>query len=251
MPSPFPGMDPFLAGEDWPDFHLAMIAEIRSVLVAQIRPRYIARAERRVFVEHADETTLIRPDVTVAHDESGRAAPPVASTASATLEPISIALPIPVKHEEPFLTIRLTDTREVVTVIELLSPANKRPGSDGRREYIAKRESVLQSGTHLVELDLLRGGRRMPTLRPLPACDYLATISRVSRRPTAEIYAWTLRDRLPSIPIPLDAPDPDVHVDLQQAFTRVYDETGYDYSLDYGRTLDPPLTAEEATLGKR
>jgi hypothetical protein len=161
--------------------------------------------------------------------------------AAALVEPVVLTVPVPVEHREAFLSIRLRETREVIAVIGLLSPANKRPGSDGRREYLGKRDEVLETKPHLVELDLLRGGERLPTVEPLPAGDYFAFICRGNRRPRVEVYAWGLRGPLPTIPVPLVNPDPDATLDLQAIFTSVYDRAGYDYSLDYRAPLDPPL----------
>jgi hypothetical protein len=124
-----------------------------------------------------------------------------------------------VERREAFLTIRERESMKVVTVIEFLSPANKRRGSDGRREYLQKREQVLSSDTHLVELDLLRGGQRLPTVDPLPETDFSVFVCRAQRRYQAEVYAWGLRQPLPRIPIPLAGNDPDVEVDLQAVFT--------------------------------
>jgi hypothetical protein len=97
-----------------------------------------------------------------------------------------------------------------------------------------------------VELDLLRSGIRLPTVTPLPAGDYYAMISRANRRPTAEVYAWTLRQPLPAIPVPLQQGDPDVMLELQSVFATVYDRARYDLSLNYQATLEPPLGAYDA-----
>ena len=134
---------------------------------------------------------------------------------------------------------------EVVTVIEVLSPGNKRPGSDGRREYLTKRETVLLSATHLLELDLLRGGERLPTIEALPRADFYAFVCRARQRPLAEVYPWTLRQPLPSLPVPLAQGDPEISLDLQAVFTTVYDRAGYDYALDYTQPVEPPLSEEE------
>jgi hypothetical protein len=154
--------------------------------------------------------------------------------------------PMPEERREAFLTLRERETMEVVTVVELLSPANKRTRGDGRREYLSKRESILESTTHLVELDLLRAGERLPTVEPLPPGDYYAFVCR-QRRYQAEVYAWTLREPLPAIPIPLAGDDPDVTIDLEEVFTSTYDRAGYDYSLDYTRPIRPPLPEHDAS----
>jgi hypothetical protein len=170
----------------------------------------------------------------------------VGTSAVATISPVVVSLPMPEEMHETFLTIREQATKEVVTVVELLSPGNKRPGSDGRSEYLRKRQEIIGSRTHLVELDLLRGGLRMPTADPLPRGDFFALVCR-SRRYKAEVYAWPLRHRLPKIPIPLANGDPDVEIDLQEVFNAVYDRAGYDYSLDYSRPVEPALNDSDAT----
>jgi hypothetical protein len=202
--------------------------------------------EERVYVEHmpADDSVFIRPDVTVL-ERAGSEGPlesPGTTATSAVVTPVIRHLPVPERVREAFLTVRERGTMEVVTVIEVLSPGNKRAGSDGRREYLRKREEVLLSATHLVELDLLRGGERLPTLEPLPPGDYYAFVCRGQRRFQAEVYAWSLRRPLPPVPIPLAGPDPDVVLDLQAIFATVYDRAGYDYSLDYRHALVPPLS---------
>ena len=153
---------------------------------------------------------------------------------------------MPEQRRESYLVIRLQETMEVVTVLETLSPSNKRPGGDGRREYLQKRETLLQSQAHLIELDLLRGGQRLPTATPLPPGDYYALVSRRPRGPRAAVYAWTLRDRLPTIPVPLKEGDADVPLDLQAAFATVYDRARYDLSVRYAAELQPPLSADDA-----
>jgi hypothetical protein len=146
------------------------------------------------------------------------------------------------EEREAYLVIRKTGEREVVTVIEVLSPSNKRLGSDGRREYLAKRQEVLQSNSHLVELDLLLNGQRLPTDRPLKLnTDYCAFICRAEHRPQAEVFEWNLRSRLPRIPVPLLPGDSDAVVNLQEAVTAVYDRAGYDYTLHYDQPLSQGL----------
>jgi len=249
MPSPFPGMDPFIENQEWSDFHPNLIVRIQESLVPKVSPRYLVRIERRVYVEHSSDgdREWVRPDVTVL-DRDRTPGPGSGGTALATeLEPIVLTLPMPETLRESYLIVRERETMEVVTVIEVLSPGNKRPGADGRREYLGKREEVLGSASHLVELDLLRGGDRLPTVQPLPEGDYYAFVSRANRRPRVEVYAWPLRRALPTIPIPLSNGDPDVSLDLQKALNTVYDRAGYSYSLDYSHPLRPPLSDAEQT----
>ena len=249
MPSPFPGLDPFLEHQVWSDFHSDFIVALRAELMPRIRPRYVARVEERVYVIQEPEETvgLIRPDVSVW--ESGSEEPGSggfdASAAATLVEPVTIPLPMPERVHETFLEIRTLDSREVVTVIELLSPSNKRAGSDGRREYLTKRDAVLSSSANLIELDLLRAGRRLPMAKRLPPAPFYVIESRTEKRPLAEVWPIPLRQPLPGIPIPLAGTDPDVRVDLQSLFASVYERAGYDYSIDYSRLAELRLSSSD------
>ncbi len=191
-----------------------------------------------------DETAdrLFKPDLAVVERP---AESPIAGErlgTLATLAPVIYAVPVPRQHEQRFLSIRDRQSRKVVTVVELLSPVNKSPG-DGRSEYLVKRSNVFYAPANLVEIDLLRGGQRLATREPLAPADYYVFVGRAGRMSTAEVYGWTLRDRLPVIPVPLADGDPDVPLDLQAAFTTTYDRSGYDYSLNYDSAVNPPLEA--------
>ena len=143
--------------------------------------------------------------------------------------------------------IRDTASLEVVTVIELLSPSNKEPGAD-RNKYIEKRVEVLTSRTNFIELDLLRGGQRLP-IRDLPACDYYALVSRWWERPSMGRWPVKLRDPLPAIPIPLRRGEAEPLVELKPVLDRTYDEAGYAYRI-YRHEPEPPLSAEDAAWAK-
>ena len=245
MPSVFSGMDPFIEGYEWEDFHVNMISEIQALLVPHLRPEYVVRTERRIYVEHAiDNPQLIRPDLTIL-----RGCEQVSNATTAThvtlLEPVERTLPKPQRIEEKYLVIRRLNSPEVITVIELLSPSNKRAKSQGRKEYLSKREEILQSKTHLVELDLLRGGERLPTVEPLPDGDYYALVCRAQRRYTVSVYTWRLEHRLPIIPIPLAIGDREISLDLQAAFDSVFDRAGYDYSIDYSHPVVPTVNESQ------
>lgn len=242
MPSPFPGMDSYLEMLEWQDFHLAMINEIRTLIAPQLRPNYLARIERRVFVERFfDQPSLDIPDVEVVASKQRSKLPRAVATAIATLEPHVYEVSVPLEHREPYLVIKDVEHRRVVTVIELLSPTNKASGSDGSRVYAEKRAELLQSSANLVEIDLLRGGRRPPTIRPIPdSTDYCVFVHRTPARSRVEVYEWTLRDPLPAVPVPLAGSDPDVPLCLQVAFDEIYDVAAYDLELPYHLSLDPP-----------
>jgi hypothetical protein len=155
--------------------------------------------------------------------------------------------PTGVEYRERFVEIRVRETEELVTVIELLSPTNKRKGSVGWHEYLSKRHEVLFSQVHLVEMDLLRGGERMAMRerQGTMAGDYRVLVSRWEWRPKAVAIGWSLREPLPTIPIPLKGRDEWAKLDLQEVFTTVYDRGGYRYLLDYNRPIEPPLSDEE------
>ncbi len=240
MPSPFPGMDPFVEGQRWRDFHTSYITVIREMLTPNVRPRYVVEVEEYVYLarEGEEPDRLFTPDVAIVEASTRPAAAPQGRTAVAT--PAIYTLPMPTRYRQAFLTIRGRQWQNVVTVIELLSPWNKTPG-EGRTTYLVKRSNILYSQANLVEIDLLRGGLRLPTREPLAPADFHTFVNRNGRLPQVEVYSCTLRDPLPTIPIPLAGDDPDVPLDLQVAFTTTYDRAGYDYSLDYARPPEPPL----------
>ena len=251
MPSPFPGMDPYLEGPQWESFHFWFMGDIADALLSAIGPNYVVRPQQRVYVEcpATDDRRPIIPDAAVWSSEGESSSTDSGTDATATLTPVKVELAIPEPRKETFLTIRDVETMEEVTVIELLSPSNKRPG-DGRQSYFSKRNDVLGSETHLVELDLLRGGQRLPFVEPPPG-DYYALVSRSRPRPQADAYAWTVRHALPTIPIPLRSEDPDVLLALQPCFTSRYDRAGYDRTLNYSRPPDPPFNAADAEWATR
>jgi hypothetical protein len=243
MPSPFPGMDPFIEAQKWTDFHTEFISDLRASLVPLVAPAYSTHLEERVYIEnHPDELPpWIRPDVALS--ETG-AAPP-SRAGAATLEPPATArIPLPERRREMSLELRLRESGELVTVIELLSPTNKRPGSDGYREYHSRRSAVVLSDANLVEIDLLRGGERLRMVDPLPPGDYYAIVSRAARRPHRDVWPWRLRNPLPRIGIPLRDPD-QVEVDLQPTLVGAYERAGYAYSLRYDRDVLPEPGKED------
>jgi hypothetical protein len=177
---------------------------------------------------------------------AARGAAGAAVATATTIRPVLLPIPIPRRERETLLTLRDRASNEVVTVIEVLSPSNKRRGSDGQREYREKRDAVLMSPENLVELDLLRGGERLPTLKELPTGDYYAFVHRERQRPMAEVYAWSLREVLPPLPVPLAGDEEDAKLELQAVFATVYERGGYDYALNYAARVDPPVCDADA-----
>ncbi len=245
MPSPFPGMDPFIESRAWKGFHSRFLGNLSDQLVAQLRPRYVVQFEEYVFLARDENQPdrWMEPDLAVIEELSDSSLP-ARSAATATLAPFMHTVALPRQRRQKYLTIRDTELRNVVTVLELLSPANKTPG-DGWGEYLVKRSNVFNTPANLVEIDLLRGGKRPLTREPLEPGDYYVFVFRHPRLPHVEVYAWTLRERLPVIPVPLAGDDPDAVLDLQAAFSTTYDRAGYDYALNYRRAVEPPL--DEAT----
>lgn len=244
MPSPFPGMNPWLEQDDvWQDFHQSFIPVLREMLADLVRPKYFVKIDEHLYLHELPEgerALLGRGDVTVASP---------AGAEEETAETASLAAPaygrlpsVTDVERQSYLEIRDRKSRDLITVIEVLSPTNKRTGSD-REQFVAKRRQLMQSPVHYVEFDLLRGGRRMP-VDDLPECDYYALVSLAQERPRVGIWPIRLRDPLPSVPIPLRDPDPPVWIDLQEALHRVYDAAGYEDYV-YNSRPQPPLTADD------
>jgi Protein of unknown function (DUF4058) len=248
MPSPFPGMDPYLEMVEWQDFHLAFMTAIRRQLTPLIEPKYLARLERRIFVEsHFDEKRDFYPDLEIIPSPADENGGLRGHGMVATLEPKLYAVPLPEEHRETYLVIKDLENRHVVTVIEVLSPTNKATGSDGARIYNEKREELLSGKAHLMEIDLLRKGRRPVTRAPIPdSTDYCVFLHRTRRRSKVEVYEWTVRDPLPTVPVPLADGDPDAMINLQAAFTEVYQDARYDLELPYNRALSPTPRRKDA-----
>lgn len=244
MPSPFPGMDPYLEDPGrWPDVHHWLISVTAELINSSLRPNYYARIEDRVYIsdEHDPGRKVIIPDVRVVAvpDTSHLASRALGEPAGvATAEPLEVTTLIEDEIHEPLIEVIDVDRRSVITVIEVLSPTNKCAGARGRQSYEGKREQVMRSPSHFIEIDLLREGDGFPPYEALPPHEYRVHVSRVNRRPRGTLWAIRLDQRLPVIPIPLRNSDPDGHVDLQAVLSTAYDRAAYDLQIDYKR--EPP-----------
>lgn len=242
MPSPFPGMDPYLEGALWSTFHFTFGAELLRQLAPRLRPRYLALPVERLVLDEVSDlsvvTTTIYPDVSILPTRPSLPQPTADTVTVAPLQRVTV-IPQAVPHVS--IEIRDVAQRQLVTAIEILSPTNKR--GEGRAEYLAKRRKLLLSTAHLIELDLLRQGQRVPMQEPLPEAPYFVFLSRAERRPVVDIWPITLEQALPTIPVPLLPGDADLPLDLQSAFTSTYDLLGYDLLIDYQQPPNPPLTA--------
>ncbi|MEM8603995.1 MAG: DUF4058 family protein [Cyanobacteria bacterium P01_H01_bin.121] len=255
MASPFPGMDPYLEHPDfWAEFHSRLIVAIADELMPQIRPNYEVAIEKRIYeLEPERDNNLVLvgiPDVAV--KQQNQVQEPIVqdlATSVATLpnvQPITVTLPMPEEVRQTYLRVKEIASGEIVTAIEVLSPANKRPGQ-GRTDYLSKRQKILASATHLIEIDLLRMPQTMPVLGQNLQTPYQILVSRSSDRPQASLYAFKLQDELPVIPIPLKPQDAEPQIDVQAIVAAIYDRAGFDYRLDYTVDPTPPLTETDQT----
>jgi hypothetical protein len=237
-------MNPYLEHPRiWKDFHSSFLVRMREVLVRDLLPRgYSVSLEETLYARHEwSEFSMFlgMPDIAVnrrdRQSESG-------GTATLAAPMIRTVPETPAAEAFNFLSIRGADGDDVITVIELLSPTNKRRGAD-RKRYLRKRRGIFESGTHFVELDFLRGSPRMPMDDP-PACDYLAMVSRAETRPEVDVWPIAIRSPLPMIPIPLLGQDHQPVV-LQEILHGVYEASGYAATC-YRRPPKPPLRPEDA-----
>lgn len=246
MPSPFPGMDPYLEGSLWTTFHFSLAAEIVRQLAPKVRPRYLVLPEERFVPDVPDAIGItttrgdVYPDVGVADSEIRE--PQVAYATETIPLRIATVMPDPVPHVS--LEIRDIAERQLVTAIEILSPTNKR--GEGRKEYLTRRLRILRSNAHLLEIDLLRQGRRVPMQQALPDKPYFVFLSRAEERPFTDVWPIALAEPLPTVPVPMLKGDPDVPLDLKLAFAGVYDLVHYDRAIDYRRPLEVPLVEDQA-----
>jgi hypothetical protein len=240
-------MDPYLEHPaNWSDFHATFIVCWRDALREVLPSHYSARINERMYlVETPPETKgLTIPDIAIEH-QPGLPRPSLpASSTVATREPVTIPLVIHDEARETYIEILHRPDRSLVAVLELLSPANKE--DPGRGEYLAKRNALLRQKVHLVELDLLLGGRRLPLREPLPSGDYFTFVSRADRRPDCDVFPWMLPEPLPVIPIPLRPPDQDIALDLAALFKVAYDRGDYRHEIDYA--VPPPVKVSDPVL---
>jgi hypothetical protein len=231
-------MDPYLeAPIIWADVHTSLMTIFQEQLNPFLVPQYLAELEIQVVIDRVDEDS----SVTTPRTEAG---PPAAV---AVAEPLPVRLRVPLDMPTRLVTvyIRQRENETLVGVIELLSPVNKRHGT-GRTEYLEKRRTFLRTRVHLIEIDLLRSHPRMPFDDPLPAADYLVMVAKGGERPHCSVWPISVRQPLPTIPIPLLDPDPPVPLALGQALHTAYERARYDLRIDYRKPPFPPLTPPDA-----
>jgi hypothetical protein len=213
MPSPFPGMDPYLEDEAfWPVFHHQLVMCLYQILLPGLVDRYRARVCQRHYVtEQALFTSIIRDE-----------------------------------HHEDYIEIRQRSDSRLVTLVDLVSPANKL-SPQGRTAYLDKRREGRAVNANLVEVDLVLQGQ--PTLEysrdGLPEWDYAVTVTRSTQPERYEIYTATLQKRLPRFRLPLASDDRDTVLDLHTAFTRCYEQGDFGARIDYTRDPSTVLSDED------
>lgn len=237
-------MDPYLEGSLWTTFHHALAAEIVRGLAPRLRPRYLVLAEERFVMDVSDGVSItssdIYPDAAVTESEIREPQAVYGADRGLPLR-LTTVMPEPVPHSS--VTIQDVAERRLVTAIEILSPSNKR--GQGRAEYLSRRQRLLRSDAHLLEIDLLRRGLRVPMREPLPDQPYFVFLSRAATRPVTEVWPIPFDQPLPTVPVPLLTEDPDCDLDLQQVFTQIYDTLGYDLAFDYRRPPEVPLDEQQ------
>jgi hypothetical protein len=250
MKSPFPGMDPYLELY-WRDVHQRLATYACDQLQTKLPGDLIARMEEQVYVEPHDERAegrILYPDVRVTEHEGRGGEGGIAVAEEVIADPLIIYVPEPAA--EAYIEIREAGPRQrLITVIEILSPSNKSTPR-GRKKYLQKQEELEESDVNLVEIDLLRRGSWMMAVPrwKVPAArraEYGACVRRGSDACRFEFYPLPLRQKLPSIGIPLRVRDKDVPLNLQSLLDQCYANGRYD-SIDYKVDLKPPFNAADA-----
>jgi hypothetical protein len=241
-------MDPYLEGYMWADVHHALASQFRRQLVPLVQPHYAVRIEVTIYNDRvpAHELGIMYPDVEIVQSR-----PPtdrlIRETAgSIVIAPAQLSVPLTIATQVRQASVQIRDvaSNTLVTSIEIISPSNKR--EPGLTAYLAKRDELRIAEVHLLEIDLIRRGRRPWPEEQMLVSPYLATLIR-ARHIRAEVWTIGLRERLPVLPVPLRAPDADVPLDVQSALDTIYDEANYPLTLDYSQPPpEPPLSDEDA-----
>jgi hypothetical protein len=248
MQSPFPGIDPFVeAAGRWRDFHVRFMNAWCDAISEKLPQDYAACLEEQLTIlEYEEERRQPRaPDITIVQTGAEVAARSAGAAVAERVTPVPEVSRILIQDEirQAYIQILQLPDLHLVAVLELLSQTNK--SGDGRVQYLAKRQELLHSKAHLVELDLLLGGKRLPFEKPISTNPFYFMVSRVDQRPDCDVYSWTLRDKLPEVPIPLSRPDADMVVDLGKVLSVPYSRAQYEKLINYQMTLDFPLSSAD------
>ena len=258
MPSPFPGMDPYLeAPALWQHVHTGLIYTLTAELNRRLPPGYAAVRETRVYLVDAEREVI--PDVQVesrwSGSRSGSGAAQILEAPEAEATTWLVSLPSQ-EIREPYIEIRqVWGTPRVVTAVEVLSPSNKTSGSRGRGVYREKQEQLAKEGIALLEIDLLRAGEHtvaapLEELQRLGTWDGLACLHRSHDGFNWQVWPLRLREPLPPVLVPLAGPDPELSLPLQPALNRLYDEGAFARLIDYQRDPDPSLNEADSAWAR-
>ena len=271
MNSPFAGMDPYIESSGlWRNFHANLLIKIQDALADVVPNQYLVRAEERSYLllatENGKEMHNFYPDIRVIEPQPrpkkrptkkrGERQPNLAVAASVTISaehlPMKLAAFVETEVRETFIEIFATEPEHrLVTTIEVLSPTNKDCGSHGWNLYLRKRQAALVCGVHLIEIDLLRGGTRMPMRDPWPGSPFTLLVARAGERFACDVWPAYFHVSVPPIPVPLSPPDPDVTLALQPLIDSIYRRLRYAETIDYEKPLLPAPSPAEATLLKQ
>jgi hypothetical protein len=249
MGSPFPGMDPFLENPFfWHQVHSRLIVALANDLGAKLRPKYYAAIETRTYVEEEEGSVFIGiPDAIVFKSASklgltDRSSPVASGSTLVAPQPQRVRLVESIERKERYLEIRQVDTHQVVLAIEVLSPKNKR--GDGRKSYLKKRQAVLDTNSHFIEIDLLRALGAMPVIGIQSQSHYRVLVSKADDRPDADLYSFNLQDPIPVIPIPLQSEDEPISIDLVYLLHQIYEQGCFDLQINYQDSVPAPNLSE-------
>jgi hypothetical protein len=258
MKSPFPGMDPYIEADGlWEGFHQHLIESIYRAVAIQLPQGYLADTATRSYIvlmeTEGKKERQAQPDVTITEEHSRKGSRKKKNGGVAVAEVGEVAESMPmlafvaVEFVESFVEIYATgEERSLVTCIEVLSPTNKRPKTEGWLQYKRKRQSMLLGRANFIEIDLLRGGKKHSMLTPWPSYPYTLLVSWAIDAPYCRVWRGDFLRRLPVIPVPLFDPDPDLQLDLQPLIEDIYELGRYDKQIDYRRALRPAFSEAEA-----
>lgn len=238
-------MDPWLEGHVWPDVHHGLAFVFKEQLVSQVVPKYFVRVETYTVEDtHPHEDVgILYPDVEILRRGVDIASEPAVDYGLTTPATLTIPIAVPVEVHIPVVEIIDREKQKLITAIEIISPVNKR--KPGLEDYRKKRTALNRNGVHLLEIDLLRRGERPFNYPTFPRwAQYFVLLTR-GGQPRMEVWAMTVRDKLPIVPIPLKSPDPDVRLDIGAALHELYNRSRYDLSVRYSAEPPPPVFSEE------
>jgi hypothetical protein len=237
-------MDPYLEGDLWPDVHHNLASVFVELLAPQIAPKYVARVAAYAVEDRKPSTSLqiVYPDIAVLYKNEWKEPSASYEHSLAEISPPNYEIPATYTLKIPFVEIRDRAKNQLITAIEILSPSNKR--HPGLEQYRQKRLALHESGVQLLEIDLLRRGKRVIHNPQITKTHYLFSLWRVG---SESLSIWTniIRENLPILPVPLAEDDPDARLPLKLALERIYERGLYQLSIDYGTRPPAPKFEEE------